>query len=360
MKSSTLRALGMAAQHLRLGASAPDYARNLVQKTLAQHGLASDPLTTPPLKTPPGDVPRARKTSGLGGREKPHKGGRKAALPDGATFTADEYSCDAGARRFLTYVPSTATEGLQGLVVMLHGCTQTPDDFAEGTRMNALAEIHRLVVVYPHQARGENAQSCWNWFRRGDQRRGRGEPAILSGLATSVAARHSLPDGAIFAAGLSAGGAMAAILGETYPDVFSAIGVHSGLPVESAKDLPSAFAAMSGNPMPRDVKEIGRVARAIVLHGTADSTVHPGNSHEIVRQVLQCGPSITSQVDEHGHGGGRAYVRIVTKDPAGLVLAEHWEIAGLGHAWSGGSRSGSYTDPTGPDASAEMIRFFLE
>jgi len=328
-----------------------------VQKTLAQHGLASEPLATPP-----GDSPKARMNAGLGGREKPQTGRNRkaAALPDGATFTADEFSCDAGARRFLTYVPSTATEGLQGLVVMLHGCTQTPEDFAEGTRMNAMAETHRLVVVYPHQARGENAQSCWNWFRRGDQRRGRGEPAILSGLARSLADRHSVPDGAIFAAGLSAGGAMAAILGETYPDVFSAIGVHSGLPVESAKDLPSAFAAMSGNPMPREAKDIDRVARTIVLHGSADGTVHPGNGHEIVRQVLQRGPSITLQVDDHGEIKGRSYSRNVTTDPAGLVLAEHWEIAGLGHAWSGGSLSGSYTDPTGPDASAEMIRFFLK
>jgi poly(hydroxyalkanoate) depolymerase family esterase len=243
---------------------------------------------------------------------------------------------------------------------MLHGCTQSPEDFAEGTRMNIFAEIHRLVVVYPHQARGENAQSCWNWFRRGDQRRGRGEPAILSGIATAVSARHCVPDGAIFAAGLSAGGAMAAILGETYPDVFSAIGVHSGLPVESAKDLPSALAAMSGNPMPRQAKDVGRVARTIVLHGKADGTVHPANGHEIVRQVLESGPSITLQVEDQGQLSGRSYSRSVTTDPAGLVLAEHWEISGLGHAWSGGSRSGSFTDPLGPDASAEMIRFFLE
>jgi poly(hydroxyalkanoate) depolymerase family esterase len=357
MKISGMRALSEATQHLRLKVPAPNYARDLVAKTLAQHGLASKLGATQA-----DDAPLSQTNRGLGARarSKPAKSRKTLPFPDGATFAADEFSCVEGARRFLTYVPSTATEGLQGLVLMLHGCTQTPEDFAEGTQMNALAETHRLVVIYPHQARGENAQSCWNWFRRGDQRRGRGEPAILSGLASAVATKHSVPEGAIFAAGLSAGGAMAAILGETYPDIFSAIGVHSGLPVESAKDLPSAFAAMSGNPMPREAKEIGRSARTIVLHGTADSTVHPGNGHEIVRQVLQHGPSITLQTEDHGQTNGRGYSRNVTTDQSGLVLAELWEIAGLGHAWSGGSRSGSYTDPTGPNASAEMIRFFLE
>lgn len=153
---------------------------------------------------------------------------------------------------------------------------------------------------------------------------------------------------------------MAAILGETYPDVFAASGVHSGLPVESAKDVPSAFAAMSGNPLSRDARDNGRVARTIVLHGTADGTVHPSNGHEVVRQVLEQGPQLTVQVEDQGQIAGRAYSRRVTTDPAGGVLAEHWQIAGLGHAWSGGSRAGSYTDPTGPDASAEMVRFFLE
>ncbi|WP_240790352.1 PHB depolymerase family esterase [Rhodobacter sp. SY28-1] len=280
-------------------------------------------------------------------------------MPDGASFTASNFSCTEGERRYLTYLPASVSDGLQGLVVMLHGCTQTPEDFAAGSRMNALAEQHRLLIVYPHQSRGENAQSCWNWFRRGDQMRDRGEPAILAGLAEQIAARHDVPSDKVFAAGLSAGGAMAAILGETYPEVFSAIGVHSGLPVGSAKDVPSAFAAMSGNPMPRASTQRAPAARAIVLHGTADSTVHPRNGHEIVAQALEAGPVQTLQTEDRGQAAGRSYTRNVTVDGAGIALVEHWEIDGLGHAWSGGSPDGSYTDSKGPDASAEIIRFFL-
>jgi len=347
MKIFGSRRPGAVFRHLKGGVSASDFATDLVHRTLARHGLAAAPAAAMPAGAA---APNIHTT--------PPRGG--PGHPEGARFAEDRFSCAEGERRYLTYVPATAPEGLRGLVLMLHGCTQTPEDFAAGTRMNALAETHRLVVVYPHQSRGENAQSCWNWFRRGDQRRDRGEPAILAGLARSVAARHGIADHAVFGAGLSAGGAMAAILGETYPEVFSAIGVHSGLPVGSAKDVPSAFAAMSGNPMPRPPGKKARVARTIVLHGTADGTVHPGNGHEIVRQVLQHGPQVTVQAEDRGRTEGRSYARTVTTDPAAGVLAEHWEIDGLGHAWSGGSKAGSYTDPTGPDASAEMIRFFLD
>jgi poly(hydroxyalkanoate) depolymerase family esterase len=357
MKTFSSRGFSAAAQNFCAASSASDYANDLVQRTLARHGLVPEPTVSAtgikleePAQAPGADRPKSRMTNTS----------KVGPLPAGATFSEERFSCAEGERRFLTYVPATATDGLQGLVVMLHGCTQTPEDFAAGTRMNELAESHRLVIVYPHQSLGENAQSCWNWFRRGDQRRARGEPAILSGIAESVAGRHGIPAGMVFVAGLSAGGAMAAVLGETYPDLFAAIGVHSGLPVESAKDVPSAFAAMSGSPMPRTSTKKSRVARTIVLHGTADGTVHPGNGREIVRQVLENCPSQTLQTEHHGQVEGRAYSRIVTMDTAGAALVEHWEIEGLGHAWSGGSRAGTYTDARGPDASAEMIRFFLE
>jgi len=357
MRTFNLRALNTAVRKLRSGASATSYANGVVQETLARHGLVAEPGALMPGGNPDPISPNDLGSFRTFQQTKPAP---TVAIPDGATFTDDLFSCNEGARRYLTYVPASAADGLQGLIVMLHGCTQTPEDFAQGTRMNDWAEARRLVVVYPHQSRGENAQSCWNWFRRGDQRRDRGEPAILSGLARSAAAGHGIPDGAIFAAGLSAGGAMAAILGETYPEVFSAVAVHSGLPVESAKDVASAFAAMSGNPTPRVSKAPGRVARTIVLHGTADSTVHPGNGQEIIRQVLHHGPQVTLQADDRGQIGGRTYSRSVTTDPSGAMLAEHWEIEGLGHGWSGGSRTGTYTDPKGPDASAEIVRFFLD
>lgn len=356
MKLFNARAFGAAANLARSG-SAASFANDLVQRTLAQHGLAPQPDGNAPAATPATLPPKkARFLQGTGEVQS-----RSAAtMPNGATFTAEHFSCAAGDRRFLTYVPASASDGLQGLVVMLHGCTQTPEDFAAGTRMNELAEEHRLAIVYPHQSRGENAQSCWNWFRRGDQLRDRGEPAILAGLAEQVAARHILPAGKVFVAGLSAGGAMAAILGDTYPEVFSAVGVHSGLPVGSAKDVPSAFAAMAGNPMLRSSGKQAGSTRTIVLHGLADSTVHPGNGEEIVKQVLDAGPTQTLQTEVRAQDKGRSYTRRATTDSAGTVLAEHWEIDGLGHAWSGGSPAGTYTDSQGPDASAEMIRFFLQ
>jgi poly(hydroxyalkanoate) depolymerase family esterase len=354
MKTLIPRAFGTAANLSRAG-SAAEYANDMVRRTLAQHGLAAQTKDT---------VVAQRKAgpkfplSAMMAKAAPLRS--DTGLPDEASFTAAQYSCPEGERRYLTYVPASAKDGLQGLIVMLHGCTQTPEDFAVGSQMNALAETHRLVIVYPHQSRGENAQSCWNWFRRGDQMRDRGEPAILAGLASEIALRHGIPTDKVFVAGLSAGGAMAAILGETYPEVFAAVGVHSGLPVGSAKDVPSAFSAMGGNPLPRASQTRAATARIIVLHGTADSTVHSRNADEIVRQALDAGPDQTLQTEDQGTAGGRTYTRAVTFDSTGVALVEHWKIDGLGHAWSGGSSEGSYTDGQGPDASAEMIRFFFD
>jgi poly(hydroxyalkanoate) depolymerase family esterase len=351
MKTLFPRAFGTAA-NLARASSAADYANDLVRRTLAQHGLVPQAKDT--VLVPRNAGQRSAKTA------KGAKLRSGTAMPDEATFTAANFSCTEGERRYLTYVPASAKDGLQGLIVMLHGCTQTPEDFATGTRMNALAETHRLVVVYPHQSRGENTQSCWNWFRRGDQMRDRGEPAILASLASEISGRHAIPSDKVFVAGLSAGGAMAAILGETYPEVFSAVGVHSGLSVGSAKDVPSAFSAMAGNPLPRALGSRTQSARTIVLHGAADSTVHSRNADEIVRQALDAGPGQTLQTEDSGKAGGRSYTRTSTFDSAGVALVEHWKIDGLGHAWSGGSAEGSYTDGQGPDASAEMIRFFLD
>jgi poly(hydroxyalkanoate) depolymerase family esterase len=357
MKTFRSRAFSTAARRLLSATSTSSYVNDLVQRTLAQHGLAPKQDGTAPAGVPRIGLPK----TGASSRKPANVTSRAPTnVTKGASFTEDRFACAAGTRRFLTYVPATEVAGLQGLIVMLHGCTQTPEDFAAGTRMNELAEKHRLVIVYPHQSRGENAQTCWNWFRRADQRRGRGEPAILSGLAENVAARHGIRSGNVFVAGLSAGGAMAAILGETYPDVFAAIGVHSGLPVGAAKDVPSAFAAMSGNPMMRTDTHQSAPTRTIVLHGTADSTVHPANGQEIVRQLLDVGPLQTLQTEDCGRAVGRGYRRNVTTDESGVALVEHWEIDGLGHAWSGGSPGGSYTDAEGPDASAEIVRFFLQ
>lgn len=276
-------------------------------------------------------------------------------LPDGARFEERSFSCAAGGRDYKLYVPAALPDGPQGLIVMLHGCKQNPDDFARGTAMNALAEAHGLLVAYPRQTNAENASACWNWFAPMHQSRGAGEPAILAGLAEAVATEFGIDRRRIFAAGLSAGGAMAAVLGATYGDVFSGVGVHSGLAHGSAHDVISAFAAMRGDGVPASQAAASPVP-TIIFHGTADRTVHPVNAQRLAEGV-QSRPGL-GRSSSGRSAGGRAYSRSVVA--AGETpLLESWLVEGAGHAWSGGDASGSYTDPTGPDASAEMVRFFL-
>lgn len=285
--------------------------------------------------------------------------GRPAAppLPEGATFTWRNHASAAGSRRYRLFVPSCPPAELQGLVLMLHGCKQTPDDFAAGTGMNALAEAERLLVAYPEQPGGANISGCWNWFEPAHQGRDSGEPAILAALARELAAEFGLPSGRIFAAGLSAGGAMAAVLAETYPDVFAAVGIHSGLPYGAASDMASAFAAMRGQGMARASRQAGPGPRVIVFHGDADHTVHVGNAEAIVARLRTTGARAEQDA---GTEGGRGWQRTRLAGPDGRPQVEFWRIAGAGHAWSGGHPSGSFTDAGGPSASAEMLRFFGE
>ncbi|WP_366521941.1 PHB depolymerase family esterase [uncultured Paracoccus sp.] len=284
-------------------------------------------------------------------------------IPDGAQFRSVIHTCAAGRRHYRTYVPASAAGGIAGVVVMLHGCTQTAEDFAAGTGMNELAELHRLVMIYPQQSRGDNAQSCWCWFNPEDQQRGRGEPEIIAGIARQVCTEFTVTGENCFVAGLSAGGAMAAILGRTYPDVFAAVGVHSGLPHGAARDVGSAFAAMAGRgeTLPPAVSHCpahARHQRWILFHGTQDATVHPSNADALERQALD-GVSQTIESDGRGVAGGRSYRLHIATSTNGERVLESWRIEGLAHAWSGGRPNGSYTDPQGPDASAEMLRFFL-
>ena len=216
-------------------------------------------------------------------------------LPDGARFEARSHVGATGARDYRLYVPASAARGARGLVVMLHGCTQTPEDFAAGTGMNALAEAHGLLVAYPGQTASDNPNACWNWYRPKDQARGTGEPAIIAGLTSAVADEFDLPTDRIFVAGLSAGGAMAAILGETYPDLYAAVGVHSGLPRGAASDVRSAFAAMRHAPAVGTPTPVGRTPRVIVFHGGADATVHPSNAAEIVARAGVDVPGATTE-----------------------------------------------------------------
>ncbi|WP_232962184.1 alpha/beta hydrolase family esterase [Paracoccus tegillarcae] len=267
------------------------------------------------------------------------------------------YSCDAGSRAYVLHVP---TAPVQGLLMMLHGCTQTPEDFAAGTNIVDSALALGWAVVFPAQSRGDNAQSCWNWFSGADQQRDRGEPAILAGLARELAMKHGVPKNRTFVAGLSAGGAMAVILGETYPDVFSGVAVHSGLPYGSARGVNEAFAAMTGNPARRSGKTRTAAVPTIVFHGTADRTVVAANGGQIIADSLAKAEGQQTQIVQTGSAQGKSFTQTATLATDGSPLTEHWEIDGLGHAWSGGNPAGSHTDANGPSASAEILRFFTD
>jgi len=261
----------------------------------------------------------------------------------------------AGRRDYKLYVPGSYAGAPAPLVVMLHGCTQDPEDFATGTQMNVLAEETGCLVLYPAQSKGANLSRCWNWFNAVDQRRDEGEPSIIAGMTRAIMASHAVDPGQVYVAGLSAGGAMATIMGTLYPDLYAAVGVHSGLPFASANSLSSALAAMKGDFRRSTIS--GQPLPIIVFHGDRDTTVHPANGDELVaqgaRHLAHPGTAEPGRVPD-----GHAYTRTLYPDEDGMVQAEHWLVHGAGHAWFGGNARGSYTDGKGPDASREMMRFF--
>jgi poly(hydroxyalkanoate) depolymerase family esterase len=288
-------------------------------------------------------------------------------VPPGAAYLSRTFAGEAGSRDYKLYVPSRAEGRTLPLIVMLHGCTQNPDDFAVGTGMNRLAEEHGFLVAYPRQPQSANPSACWNWFDLKDQMRDEGEPSIIAGITRAVMSEFAVDRARVYVAGLSAGGAMAAIMGALYPELFAAAGIHSGLPYGSASDLPSALAAMRGAsgpvaPTPVRRKSRPRVAagRVVVFHGAVDKTVNPSNAEAILADAQVDLPGPVRETRHDGVAGGRAFTRTVIADAQGVPHAEFWAVEGLGHAWSGGSPEGSFTDPHGPDASREMLRFFLE
>jgi poly(hydroxyalkanoate) depolymerase family esterase len=277
-------------------------------------------------------------------------------VPDGARFEERNYANSVGNRGYKLYVPSGCVGQAVPLVVMLHGCRQSPDDFALGTRMNQLAEEQSFLVAYPAQSTSANASKCWNWFKTTDQERGQGEPSLIAGITQEVMRDFKVEPACVAVAGLSAGGAAAAIMGATYPDLFAAVGVHSGLACGAALDVPSAFAAMRTGA--RDLRRRGAV-RAIVFHGDGDMTVSSVNGDQIIAQSESAANSRISVCQGRSPEGAR-YTRTVYTGENGQEMMEQWVVHGLGHAWSGGSSAGSYTDPRGPDASREMVRFFFQ
>jgi poly(hydroxyalkanoate) depolymerase family esterase len=281
-------------------------------------------------------------------------------VPEGARFIEASYSNAAGSRAYRLFIPSRYQGQPLPLVVMLHGCTQSPEDFAAGTRMNFIAEEQSCFVAYPAQPSAANHAKCWNWFRAADQQRGSGEPSLIAGLTGQIMRDYAVDPKRVYVGGLSAGAAAAAVMGATYGDLYAAVGVHSGLACGAAVDLPSAFVAMrqgggsDSNLRPGD----GPSVPTIVFHGDRDVTVHPNNGEQVVVQGMKTTRTRT-KVHRGRIPGGHAYTRTVHIDASGRGMFEHWNIHGAGHAWSGGSPAGSYTDPHGPDATREMLRFFL-
>lgn len=320
-----------------------DGVRDLIDRSLADAGLqARRPVAERTSNAPVSvDAPRSDDMAGGGGE-----------------FLHCTFANAHGRRDYRLYVPAGyAADGpARPLVLMLHGCTQSPEDFAIGTRMNALADRHGLLVAYPRQIGKANHAKCWNWFRPEDQRGDAGEPSILAGIIEQVTQAYRVDAGQVFVAGLSAGAAMAVILGRTRPDLVRAIGVHSGLPYACAHDVPSAFAAMQGRGADARRGDAALGVPIVLFHGDEDRTVVPRNADALAGTAR---PGLRMQRESGQAPGGRTYTRETGTDGAGRAWLERWTVHGAGHAWSGGDAAGTYTDPTGPDASAAMLAFFL-
>ena len=310
---------------------------------------------------------------------------RKPGAPDSGTgeFISGTHTHASLTSRFKLYLPPGHVGKQLPLVVMLHGCTQDPDDFAAGTAMNERAREQGFFVLYPQQSPDVNPSRCWNWFKHSHQERGRGEPALIASLTQAVIKQHDMDARRVYIAGLSAGGAMAVIVAAAYPELFAAVGVHSGLPSGAASNVAEALMVMKSG-------HVGIVERAwggradaaakallqpqtpiptIVFHGDQDQTVHPRNGEQVIAAALGAAaaaqdsharPSGSARVEQGVSAQGRRYTRSTQHGDQGQALTEHWLVHGAGHAWSGGHASGSYTDASGPDATQEMLRFFFD
>lgn len=273
------------------------------------------------------------------------------------------YSNSAGSREFDLYVPSGLT-GRPALVVMLHGGQMDAAEFATATRMNDFADRHGFLVAYPEQSREANASGYWNWFRPEDQHAEGGEPSIIAGITRRIMAEWPVDPNRVWIAGLSAGGAMAAVMAATHPQLYTAVGVHSGLPYLSARDVGSAFAAMS---IGRDSDAAAGPAPLIVLHGDRDTTVVVSNADRLIDARLATHEASTESIKlriftstDDESPDNRPHTRTAHILPGGQVVAESVIVHGGGHTWFGGDPRAGHTDPLGPDASAELVRFFLE
>ena len=360
--------------------------------------LIESPVTPPPAPTmrentdapAQADAPGVRAPAAPAAEPAPRPS--PAAKPRAASFTELSFRSGDTPFAYRLYVPGfdgtqaavtdAASPALLPLVVLLHGCKQDAADFALGTGMNELAEAEKYLVLYPEQSSNANSMRCWNWFDAAHQSRDSGEPKMIAALIRKVIKSHGADPSRVYIAGLSAGGAMAAIMAGLYPELFAAVGVHSGLPPGSATDVISAFSAMrrgarKGRAAPGSAgaandasanENDAFVMPTIVFHGSADKTVNPDNGEQITQAALAAikGAGMTlikveQSEDSPGTPSGRRdTTRTIYRAADGKPYIEHWAIGSGPHAWSGGDAAGSFTDPHGPSASQAMVEFFLQ
>ena len=283
-----------------------------------------------------------------------------------------KYVNPAGIRSYKLYVAARRPDEAPPLFVMLHGCDQDAADFSVGTRMNELAEECSGVVLYPEQCRLVNPFGCWNWHDANHQSADAGEPSLIAGMTLQVVGEHHIDPARVYVAGMSAGGAMAVILGQEYPEIYAAVGVHSGVPSGVASDMLSALRAMKGDPAtpsaeePTEKQRNRRAVPTIVFHGDRDTVIHPSNGNAVHRQAQRprrsasvVSPSSRSRKTHTSVGFDHRAFTHTAEVTDGVPETELWMVHGAGHAWTGGSPHGTYTDAVGPDASREMMRFFL-
>jgi len=304
---------------------------------------------------------------------------RRAAAPRPAVrrgagrWVRSTYGGPGGSRAYDVYLPAGHRRAVRvPLVLLLHGCNQTAEEFVAATRFPALADRHGFVLVAPRQTRSHHPGGCWRWFGPGHQVRGAGEPAALAGITAAVLAeptRWRIDPARVYAAGISAGAGMAVVLAATYPDVFAAVGVHSGPAYRTARSAAGALAVMRGRGVLPETIAGSAFAPMVVVQGVADRVVHARNGDQVVEQWLahdaarqpsgaDPGPVTRSRTTDRRSADGRRVTVTRWYSRRGRKRLELWRVHGLGHAWSGGVRDGSYSDPRGPRASTAMWAFF--